>query len=933
MHDFPLEQLGPRAFEQLTVALSLQVLGSGVSAFGAGRDGGREASYQGPVNWSATSDFGEGSWDGYIVIQAKQRENPTDPKSNAAWLKGQIDNEFASWLSDSSNRGKFPEYIIFVTNVRLSSVPVVGGIDLLNDHIHDWVHGLNKEDFSGRLGRRGLRGWKIWHRDQLNGLLTVNQGIRNAFPGMLTAGDILSRLSSLTGIADPNELYPVLTAHAWSSLAHERWVNFSEAGGSARKSVERVMVDLRIDGPQPREETVLREIISRGDMSLKSSLQTERTPRHIVITGQPGNGKSTLSRYITQVYRANFLSEEDATGSTAEVIESTKKSLSRLHVDMPNNCRWPVRVNLAELADDLGPGGDMSLLRWLSEKISRRADVDLRPAILKRWLRNWPWIIVLDGLDEVTSPEVRRRIMDEIEGFVEEADRIDSDLLAVVTTRPTGYTEKIDPKNFEQVDLRYLDIEEALSYGRLVTRQRLSDDEDRKEQVLQRLDRHSREPAMVRLMKTPLQVLIMTFILERLGSLPSDRYQLFWRYYETVYDRESAKNTSFASLFSDHKGAITELHESVGLALQIRSENESDARSLLPRAELQSMAEDRMAEIGYEPVEEAKKIAQKIVTVATQRLVLLVPAEDDSFTFELRSLQELMAARALTDGNEQQLRKRLAITAPSPHWRNCWIFVAGRLFHEGPDHRRDLVIEVVERFDRSEHWPGWLCPVGPELAADLLDDGLASTRPKWQKRFIMVALRAVDGVPAMSVNAVAKGLSSVLGNSASRMQIRGALKAAMSGTPENRWIASMLLFHQSLRSSFSDLARTMNKSPSKKEDQTWHPVSVADLIRPKIDLLGDMSENYEIVDRAISEMNNMTLNEYDDGGLVAHDFHTVASGTEAIFRAVSDAETSEILSLLFGDLEPKQWQAKQVLANHVWDVLPRRPVGSDIQET
>jgi hypothetical protein len=39
--DYPLEELGPRAFEQLTVAHSIEVTGNGVAAFGAGPDGGR----------------------------------------------------------------------------------------------------------------------------------------------------------------------------------------------------------------------------------------------------------------------------------------------------------------------------------------------------------------------------------------------------------------------------------------------------------------------------------------------------------------------------------------------------------------------------------------------------------------------------------------------------------------------------------------------------------------------------------------------------------------------------------------------------------------------------------------------------------------------------------------------------------------------------
>lgn len=49
---------------------------------------------EGPVNWSATTGFGNDSWNGYVVIQAKQRQHPEDPNSNAVWLRQQIDAEF-----------------------------------------------------------------------------------------------------------------------------------------------------------------------------------------------------------------------------------------------------------------------------------------------------------------------------------------------------------------------------------------------------------------------------------------------------------------------------------------------------------------------------------------------------------------------------------------------------------------------------------------------------------------------------------------------------------------------------------------------------------------------------------------------------------------------------------------------------------------------
>ena len=177
----------------------------------------------------------------------------------------------------------------------------------------------------------------------------------------------------------------------------------------------------------------------------------------------------------------------------------------------------------------------------------------------------------------------------------------------------------------------------------------------------------------------------------------------------------------------------------------MRSETSGDSRALLSLQDLYSLVEARLLELGCEKGAGIDALTENIVTAATKRLVLLVPAEQDSVTFEVRSLQELMAARALSDGTDEQIHQRLHLTAPSPHWRNTWVFVAGRIFTDGPDNRRDLIVEIVESVDKRPGWPGWLCPVGPELASDLLDDGLAATSPKWQRRLIDVALRALTG--------------------------------------------------------------------------------------------------------------------------------------------------------------------------------------------
>ena len=928
-HDYPLEELGPRAFEQLAVALSLKVLGPGLEAFGSGPDGGREATYNGPVNWSATSVFGSGSWDGYVVIQAKQREHPADPQNNAAWLRRQIDAEFDMWMSDTSKRGRFPQYIIFVTNVRLSSVAGTGGIDSLNEAIRKRVHSWGTGSDRRSLKARGLRDWKIWHRDQINALLNVEEGIRRAFPAMLTAGDILTRLRTLPGLLDPQELHPVLTAHARNTLKTERWVNFSEAGGSTRQSVENMIIDLRVDGPDGQETTALSEIIRCGDTVLKASMTPTGEQRHVVLTGQPGNGKSTVSRFITQVYRCGFMVDDAKSGTAKEIMDGTRRALVRLGLPVPKNRRWPIRVDLADLADDLGPSGDKSLLRWLSEKVALRAEIDIKPITLKQWLCCWPWLLILDGLDEVTSPEVRRRILDEIESFVEEADQENADLLVVVTTRPTGYTERIAPEHFAQFDLRYLDGESAEEYGRLVTSRRLADDLDRRDQVLARFERHAADPAMVRLMKTPLQVLIMTLILERLGNLPPDRYQLFWRYYETVYDRESAKNTTLASLLTQHRRSITELHEAVGLALQIHAETSTDARALLAMPELRSLAEARMLELGHEAGAGASTLADKIVTASTQRLVLLVPAEHNTVTFEVRSLQELMAGRALSNGTDDEVRRRLDITGPSPHWRNTWVFTAGRLFSEGPDHRRDLITEVVETVDKRPGWPAWLCPVGPELAADLLDDGLAATTPKWQRRLLDVALRSLTEAYPRDARGLARGLTAAAtGNNL--MYIRSALKTALAGTPRSRAVATMIATVGEFGSAIPGMSQPVTRRSGDSTSGRNKSTTVAQLLRPQLAEIEESTNTLAKVEKALTEMRGLKLHKTHDSTLrpVMPD---VTAQWPCTLEALQDQDASLVIELLCGDLDADLWQVQELLAQAVWPGLSRTPVGQRVK--
>ncbi|UUU30375.1 hypothetical protein JIX56_10950 [Streptomyces sp. CA-210063] len=59
--DYNLSGLSTREFEHVSQALAQEILGSGVSAFGDGKDGGREATFEGRVPYPSELE----AWDGY----------------------------------------------------------------------------------------------------------------------------------------------------------------------------------------------------------------------------------------------------------------------------------------------------------------------------------------------------------------------------------------------------------------------------------------------------------------------------------------------------------------------------------------------------------------------------------------------------------------------------------------------------------------------------------------------------------------------------------------------------------------------------------------------------------------------------------------------------------------------------------------------------
>jgi hypothetical protein len=112
--------------------------------------------------------------------------------------------------------------------------------------------------------------------------------------------------------------------------------------------------------------------------------------------------------------------------------------------------------------------------------------------------------------------------------------------------------------------------------------------------------------------------------------------------------------------------------------------------------------------------------------------------------FEVRSLQEYMAARAITQGPDAEVVRRLRVAAPSAHWRNVWLLAVSRTF-DVKEHLRPQVLGSLSELG-AEAIPFRVGLAG-ELAADLLADEVATDSPATRQQLASVLLTVLDLPP------------------------------------------------------------------------------------------------------------------------------------------------------------------------------------------
>jgi AAA domain, putative AbiEii toxin, Type IV TA system len=464
-----------------------------------------------------------------------------------------------------------------------------------------------------------------------------------------------------------------------------------------------------------------------------------------LLVGGPGQGKSTLSQLACQLHRVALLTpfatglsirhQEVLASFNMPEVSGDKKADTLLPPAQP--C-LPLQVSLPELAVWLVQQSTASetmpaILSFVATRASAKRS-QLVPETLLALVSHMPVLLVLDGFDEVGAADDRARLVHVAKELLAVLAACNARVQVLVTTRPQGYLDEMRhigvPLLTCQMEL--LKPDEAIRYAQKLLAAKIPG-VDEQEAMLARLKTAASEVATQRLMTTPLQVTILAALVQQSGRAPRERWNLFHRYFTYTYNREVERNTYASGLLSEHRHHIELIHTRVALLLQVESENNGGAAARISSQRLGEIVHAVLQEDGVSQVER-DALVEEITLVAQQRLVFLVDSEPGFFGFEIRSLQEFMAAWALTSGREKDVEARLLAIAKPALYRNVLLFAASRLFCEASP-LRDVFADTICPALDNDAGDGLarLSGAGSLLAMEILEEGSVLAQPKRAK--------------------------------------------------------------------------------------------------------------------------------------------------------------------------------------------------------
>ena len=412
----------------------------------------------------------------------------------------------------------------------------------------------------------------------------------------------------------------------------------------------------------------------------------------ILLEGGPGQGKSTITQMVAQIYRGKLLGISQLTAREAEWSQRCR-------------VRIPFRIELRNLSQWLSQNPDGTIDQYLAEVVGRDSGgttitvEDIHAAVERSSV-----ILILDGLDEIGNDTVRDIVLDRI---VETANRFDdglnADLRVILTTRPpavSGRRNKLE--GFTRLVLAPMNASRIDDYvARWLKVQHLTEEQLRR--IPNSFNSRRHDPHVDALARNPMQLsVLLQFIARRGEAFPDRRADLYREYFQVVIDRDVEKSPELAEI----RDMMESLHSFLGFRLHGAAEVEGGRRSF-GREEVVKLAVRWLEQEGH-----STTAASEYFALGEERFGLIVAllgeGTETRYGFEVQPIQEYFAASYISnrlqtaDANDvfEWLIQR-------PYWREVALFLGGlRRSNEKADlvaRARQADTRPLRPWDQSGH--------------------------------------------------------------------------------------------------------------------------------------------------------------------------------------------------------------------------------------
>ncbi len=615
-----------------------------------GKDGAREAtwtqpsnhpSYLRPINESVDCPK---EW----VFQVKYYDIGLKGwKDIRTSIISDLDNE----LKKVTEKHRVPcHHYVLIVNVPLTGARNVGTRDCITKKALEWESVIPEID--------------IWDASDLSRMLDNSADVRTGISELILPGDVIHAVYR-NQITKKDRTQKIIKGYLNYLVDSESKARAEEAGDDDSLPLSKVYIDQTLSPDRNNIPEFYNEIFETWK-SASDGLHCENdilpvdldlTPssfpllwgeqNRIMLLAGPGYGKSTITQFLTLYHACRLVNPQKAIKLAQRLKLPDEWDGSKL--DSICTLRFPFRIELRRYAkwrsDQVHDLSNPGLALYIAKQlIGSAVESNLDQDDIFEALSNNPSLLILDGLDEVPNKEDRDSILNDFDSFLYRCVGDEVNIQIIMSSRPQGYNGEFDRFDPFRWVINELSQDDFSAYCEAWLNERIFKIEER-EEAKDRISRGLSSESIKRLASTLLQATVMLTIVRKKSDIPEERYKLFEKYVDVVFEREKSKS----SLISQFETELRHLHEVVGYHI-----HESVAQggvSVLPKEQFREMV--NQVWIHFHGDKQFNGVLnhqiQKILELATDRLVFLSGkgANQSDMDFVIQSFREYFAASYL----------------------------------------------------------------------------------------------------------------------------------------------------------------------------------------------------------------------------------------------------------------------------------------------